>query len=157
MNDCEEKEILLNKIKQLSNEFVLKNNNIVFNPSVFRNFDKKVCEQLSTLLNYKDLDRVIFKYLEEKRRYKMIEFYDETNVFEKKRYESACEQLEKVLTEADDDMIDILNKWFLIYENQQDYNNFLDSKDEIDKQVQYDDWVIPDEECEKDEQKTRRY
>ena len=87
----------------------------------------------------------------------MIDFYDELNVFEKRKYEGACKSLEKQLMNFDDDMVDILNKWFEIYENQLNLNSMFEEKSQVDKQIECDDWYIPDEECEKDEEKTRRY
>lgn len=156
MNDFEEKDLLLNKVKQLKNELILKNDRVVFNSDLFgRRFNRGVYEQLSTLLNYKDLGKVIFTYLEEKRKYKMLNFYEEVNVFAKKNYEQACSALDKILD--DEDVINVLNQWFMIYENEQNDNNMLDGQSEIDKQIEYDGWDIPDEKCEEDEQKTRRY
>ena len=87
----------------------------------------------------------------------MIDFYDELNVFEKKKFKMAYKNLEQQIMSFDDNMVDILSKWFEIYENQIYLNSVFKKKNLVDKQIESDDWYIPDEEREKDEEKTRRY
>lgn len=152
--DDNDKDILLNKIMQLKNEFVLKNGKVMFNPNLLQKSDRNIYAELSNLLDYKNLDRIIYNYLEEKRKYKDLEYYDEVTVFAKANYERSISELHKVLEE--EDVILILEKWFFIYENEFNYNNLL-ADNEVDNQVISDDWAIPDEEWEMNETKKRKH
>lgn len=152
--DDNDKDILLSKIMQLKNEFVLKNGKVMFNPNLLQKSDRNIYAELSNLLDYKNLDRIIYNYLEEKRKYKDLEYYDEVTVFAKANYERSISELHKVLEE--EDVIPILEKWFFIYENEFNYNNLL-ADNEVDNQVISDDWAIPDEEWEMNEAKKRKH
>lgn len=154
MIDYDEKDILFNKIMQLKDEFILKNDRVIFNPNLLQKSNRNIYAQLSNLLGYKNLDRIIYNYLEEKRKYKVLEYYDDMTVFAKANYEKSISELHKVLEE--EDVIPILEQWLFIYENELNYNNLLDDN-EVDNQIKYDDWDIPDEECEINEIKTRKY
>ena len=152
--DDNDKDILLNKIMQLKNEFVLKNGKVMFNPNLLQKSDRNIYAELSNLLDYKNLDRIIYNYLEEKRKYKDLEYYDEVTVFAKANYERSISELHKVLEE--EDVIPILEKWFFIYDNEFNYNNLL-ADNEVDNQVISDDWAIPEEEWEMNEAKKRKH
>lgn len=152
--DDNDKDILLNKIMQLKNEFVLKNGKVMFNPNLLQKSDRNIYAELSNLLDYKNLDIIIYNYLEEKRKYKDLEYYDEVTVFAKANYERSISELHKVLEE--EDVIPILEKWFFIYENEFNYNNLL-ADNEVDNQVISDDWAIPEEEWEMNEAKKRKH
>lgn len=152
--DDNDKDILLNKIMQLKNEFVLKNGKVMFNPNLLQKSDCNIYAELSNLLDYKNLDIIIYNYLEEKRKYKDLEYYDEVTVFAKANYERSISELHKVLEE--EDVIPILEKWFFIYENEFNYNNLL-ADNEVDNQVISDDWAIPEEEWEMNEAKKRKH